>query len=55
MTYGSKAVMPIKIGLPTARSDHFFNPKRNDHALAESLDPIEENKEVATIKLADYQ
>lgn len=54
MTYGSEAVIPLKTGLPTMRTDQFDSSK-NEQLLSKSLDLAEEQREVATVKLAQYQ
>ena len=54
MMYGSEAVIPLEIGFPTMRSDHFDSVK-NEQLLSRELDLIEQRREVATIKLAYYQ
>ena len=54
MTYGFEAVIPLKIGFPTLRTS-LFNPNNNDQFLRESLDLIDERREVAMVQLAHYQ
>ena len=53
MTYGSKAVIPLKTRFPTLRTS-LFNPDDNDQLLQESLDLIDEQREVAMVQLAHY-
>ena len=54
MTYGSEAVIPLEGGFPTLRRS-LFDPEKNDQLLRESLDLIDERREVATVQLAHYQ
>ena len=51
MTYGSEAVIPIEIGMPSVRCA-LFDPVENDEALRLSLDLLEEKREVAAIEEA---
>ena len=54
MTYGSKAVIPLKTGFPTLRTS-LFTLDNNDRLLDKSLDLLEERREVAMVHLAYYQ
>ena len=54
MTYGSEAVIPLESIFPTLSMDQ-FNVKENHHLLLDSLDLVEERREVATVKMAYYQ
>ena len=54
MTYGFEVVIPLETGLPTMRTDQFDSSK-NEQLLSDSLDLAEERREVATVKLAQYQ
>ena len=54
MTYGTEAVIPIKLGFPTLRTDQ-FSVKENNCLFSASLDLDEERREVATMKMAHYQ
>ena len=54
MTYGSEAIIPLESGFPTLRIDQ-FNVEENHHLLLDSLDLVEERREVATVKMAYYQ
>lgn len=54
MTYGTETVIPGEIGLCNMRVTDFALEK-NDTRLAKDLDLLEEWKEMALIKLADYQ
>jgi len=54
MTYGAKAVIPVETRLPTSRTN-MFEVEKNDQLLCKHLDLVEENHNVASIKLANYQ
>jgi hypothetical protein len=54
LTYGSEAVIPLEIGLPTLRTSE-WEPTRNDLAQSQALDLLEERREQAMIRLASYQ
>ena len=55
MTYGiTEAVIPIEIGLPSMRTTSFYLNK-NELLMAEQLDLVEENREILSIRLANYQ
>ena len=54
MTYRAKAVIPLKSGFPTTRTNS-FSPKDNDEQLGRNLDLIEEKRENAMVQLAHYQ
>ncbi|GJX84534.1 reverse transcriptase domain-containing protein [Tanacetum coccineum] len=51
LTYGTEAVIPAEIGMPTLRTME-VDPTKNDEALEVNLDLIEEKKEQATIQEA---
>ena len=53
MTYGAKAVIPLEANFPTLRTSS-FTPSSDDDLLGESLDLVEERREMATIHLAYY-
>ena len=53
MTYGAKAVIPLKANFPTLRTNS-FTLSGNDELLGESLDLIKERREKAMIQLAYY-
>lgn len=53
MTYGAKAMIPLEMGLPTSRTN-LLEVEENNRLLGRHLDFIEENCEVASIKLANY-
>ena len=44
----------METGLPTSRTD-VFEGERNSQLLCKHLDLIEENQEIASVKLANYQ
>ena len=54
MTYGAEAVISLKTGFPTLRSNSFI-PSKNDELLEKNLDLIEERRESAMVQLACYQ
>ena len=54
MTYRAEAVIPLKSGFPTTRTNS-FSPKDNDEQLGRNLDLIEEKRENAMVELAHYQ
>ena len=54
MTYGVKAVIPLKIGFLTLRTS-FFTSDSNDNLLERNLDLVEERKENVMVQLAYYQ
>lgn len=54
MTYGSEAVFPTKTGFPTLRSDQPLGSS-NERLLSLDLDLTEERREVAAVRLAQYQ
>ena len=54
MTYGVKAVIPLKIGFLTLRTS-FFTSYSNDNLLERNLDLVEERRENVMVQLAYYQ
>lgn len=54
MIYGFKVVIPLETGFPTLRTS-LFDPDNNDQSLQESLDLIDEQREVAMVQLVHYQ
>ena len=54
MTYGAEAIIHLESEFPTLRTDQ-FNVKENNRLLLNSLEVAEENREVATVKMAYYQ
>ncbi|KAK1426837.1 hypothetical protein QVD17_15517 [Tagetes erecta] len=52
LTYGTEAVIPVEIGMPTRR---MLNEGDNEQALKENLDLLEERREVAAIREAKYK
>lgn len=54
MFCGTETVIPLEVDLPTMRINS-FSPGSNDQILAEQLDLIEENRDIALIWLANYQ
>ena len=53
MTYRAEAVIPIKSGFPTLRTDQ-FSVEENNHLLSTNLELVEERREVAAVKMAHY-
>lgn len=45
MTYGTEAVIPIEIGLPSMRTTS-FSSYENELLIAEQLDLVEKNREI---------
>ena len=54
MTYSAEAVIHVGVGLPTSRIDE-FREEANGQLIGRHLDLIEENCEVALVKLVNYQ
>ena len=54
LTYGAEAVIPVEVNLCSARVSE-FNTSQNDGQLMERLDLLEENRDITTIRLAEYQ
>lgn len=54
MIYSAKAVIPVETGLPTSQTD-VFEVGNNDQLLYKHLDLVEESRDVALVKLANYQ
>ena len=54
LTYGSKAVIPAEIGMPTFRT-MMANPEDNDNEIALNLDLLQERREMAAIREAKYK
>ncbi|XP_075654667.1 uncharacterized protein LOC142624802 [Castanea sativa] len=54
MAYGMEAVIPLESGFPTLKSDQ-YNDVSNHDMLSDSLNTIEERREVASVKMGSYQ
>jgi len=54
MTDGVEAIIPVETRLPTSRTDGFTEECKNQ-LLSKQLDLMEENCEMASAKLANYQ
>ena len=54
MTYGAKSVIPVETGLPTSQTN-MFQVGENDQLLYKHLDLIEESRDVALVRLANYK
>lgn len=53
LAFSSEAVVSVKIGLPTARTEAFDAPS-NDEELCLNLDLLEERRETSQLELAEY-
>ncbi|XP_075662413.1 uncharacterized protein LOC142631932 [Castanea sativa] len=49
-----EAVIPLESGFPTLKSDQ-YNVESNHDMLCDSLNTIEERREVASVKMGSYQ
>lgn len=54
VTYDVEAIILVETGLPTARTN-MFKVGENDQLLCRHLDLVEESRDVALIRLANYQ
>ncbi len=54
LAYGTEAVIPLEIGLPSPRVEH-YDPDSNSSRLRNNLDLVEEIREVARVRMARYQ
>ena len=54
LTYGAEAVIPTEVSLCSARVAG-FDPVQNADLMMEHLDWLEECREAATVRLAEYQ
>ncbi|GLU14098.1 hypothetical protein SLE2022_306870 [Rubroshorea leprosula] len=54
LAYGAEAVIPVEVGLPSARSDR-HDDQNNGQLLRENLDLVEEVREMARIKNMAHQ
>ncbi|KAH9687911.1 Ribonuclease H [Citrus sinensis] len=54
LAFGTEAVVPAEIGMPTYRVQH-FNPKRNDNLQLQNLDFLEEKRDQAMTRVVVYQ
>jgi transposase InsO family protein len=54
LTYGSEAVIPAEIGMPTHRT-MMFNPEENEEEQRLNLDLLQERREMAAIREAKYK
>lgn len=50
LTYGSEAVVPVEVGMPTYKVQH-FNQSANDEKLEEQTNLLEEKREEAEIQM----
>jgi transposase InsO family protein len=54
LTYGTEAVVPIEIGEPSLRVEH-YDDATNDARLQTNLDLLDETREIALLRAAAYQ
>ncbi|XP_038687612.1 uncharacterized protein LOC119987002 [Tripterygium wilfordii] len=54
LAYGTEAVIPLEIGLPTLRTQ-VFEEGNNDLAMERNLDLLQERRDRAMVRLAAYQ
>lgn len=54
LAYGTEAVIPLEIGLPLPRVEH-YDANSNSSQLSNNLDLIEEAREAARVRMARYQ
>ena len=54
LAYGTEAVIPLEVGIPTLRAMQ-VEVGGNDAALEKALDFVDEKREIALIRLVNYQ
>ena len=54
LTYGTKAVIPVEVGITSIRQE-VFHEGSNDDQLRANLDCLDEFKDKASIKMTKYQ
>ncbi|KAM2185678.1 hypothetical protein ACFX1Q_030655 [Malus domestica] len=54
LAYGTEAVIPTEVGLPTVRTLVVENGENNQQ-LAHNLDLVDEQREITALRLANYQ
>ncbi|XP_019179221.1 PREDICTED: uncharacterized protein LOC109174439 [Ipomoea nil] len=54
LVYGAEARLPIKAWILTTR-ERSYNAEENEHSMAVDLDDVEEKREIATRRMAEYQ
>lgn len=54
LVYGSEAVIPTEIGMPTTRLA-LFDPATNDQGLRFNLDLLSERREIASLRESKYK
>ena len=54
LTYGTEAVIPVKVGLTSLRKE-FFDEQDNDDQLKHNLDLVDEVREQATQRMTKYK
>ncbi|XP_062118570.1 uncharacterized protein LOC133832212 [Humulus lupulus] len=55
MVYGTEAIIPTEVGLPTLRTEIAFDQTTNNIQLLHNLDLLEEVRTVAQLRLENYQ
>lgn len=55
MVFGTEAVIPTEVGLPTLRSSIAEDEEQNNQQLSRNLDLLEETRDAAQIRQAKYQ
>lgn len=54
LTYGTEALIPVKIGEPSLRLSH-YDPELNEMGIQTNLDLLEERRENVVISMANYK
>lgn len=54
MTFGTETVIPVEVGLSSMKTAD-FSLSVNDAAMIEQLVFVEENREIVSIRLSNYQ
>lgn len=54
LAFGAKAIVPIKIGLPSYQTTH-YSLKQNDSGLRAMSDILEERQEITSLRAATYE
>ncbi|XP_022156049.1 uncharacterized protein LOC111023017 [Momordica charantia] len=54
LAFGSEAIIPVEIGMPTLRVEN-FDGQTNSEAFLLNLDLLEEKRSYSQLKLAEYQ
>ena len=54
LAYGTEAMIPVEAQIPTHRREN-YDPKTNEELLNASLDLVDERRDEAQLRVADYQ